>query len=872
MITIDKIKEVLFSEQEDVLNFIVEANEIQPPIHGDSFDEKLSNLLRSDNDRATQLLLAPFLRKRVFRCLNQEETVYAQDTKREYITVEGQMLFDRFLEDPNLTENARRYSDARDFQSLKRAFKLKRGKDIWLEQITAEKSRDNLDPLFYRVKNDFLGALSEYLDIGTDHPQAIWERAHHSPPHVQDFDKLKYAYIRIWGNEYWNICFAHQDRLQNSPQAVTEISDEEDLQFPSPPSAEDEFLQAKNRYIEKYGINRWSSASAFPELSEELIGLSYQYKNQFIEQAGEQQWLLLFPQQEVIKAFHSFKNHFITVWGFDIWEKCFTDTDLGTVDQRALFDFTASKYLYLNKFVGNQRIQQLFDATRRETEQNAHNHENLIVNFQNRVTSASVAGENDVPAWEEHKQRADELWEHSKTYPAIPPESKNLIEQHINRFVDKWGTNAWNTYLRTHSRNAEYATDVQLKILGQLFDLNIQITDISPRRTNIYVIPTETPNAPLVEFYCEQNNHYYINEGGYSETIGNGNCGYNGFAQWLKLLLLNQRPRRLVVLADPNDMDVSSFFIVQRALYPKPSNAASSSELVPVPNDMSKDQISDLVRLDNQISINSIRKELDLPIANAPTKELGRFIKTKANALIHFIRAKNLPFSNRLRLLNKIAQIATSLGEQSERQADLMKLQRILLFVTNTTYLPHGQDVSKDWTQSEYNQNLENLKKAAANDNLPVEIFQNLGAEIVGTNFQSNTLESFTGYIKAAPFSQAVFAQHHDDEDNGDWLAAGLCITGIFMLITSITFLASLLVIALTGGLVHLGLLLMEAGLTSIAVSLGNVIGLSAPFTATIIATGASCMLAGLGFTLFKDFAPQSIGSESTFMPGSSLF
>ena len=83
----------------------------------------------------------------------------------------------------------------------------------------------------------------------------------------------------------------------------------------------------------------------------------------------------------------------------------------------------------------------------------------------------------------------------------------------------------------------------------------------------------------------------------------------------------------------------------------------------------------------------------------------------------------------------------------------------------------------------------------------------------------------------------------------------------------------SLLWVAALSGLTALGLFLMQNSfIASISLSLGAVIGLSAPNTAILLATGASFVTAGVGFTMFKDFAPRQLPSLDSFLPNLNMF
>lgn len=292
------------------------------------------------------------------------------------------------------------------------------------------------------------------------------------------------------------------------------------------------------------------------------------------------------------------------------------------------------------------------------------------------IVSPLVSPQRVITASLESLVEADNL-----DYSAIRVKSQELFTTYKNIFIDKWGSQEWDNYLNTHKTDGAYATDEQLKILAKIFNFRVQVTDInSTRQTCIYFLDNEEgSNAPIIHFYCESNTHYYIHKRGSSETIGNGNCFYNGFAQWLRLLVQGQQPRRI--------------------------NEAE----------------------------------------------------------------------------NRTARISH---------------------------------------QSTY--------------------------------------------------SRAVYNDTAEPEE--DWLSAGLCIAGIFMIIASIIFMISLLLVATLSGLSGLGLFLMQHGMASIALSLGAVIGLSAPHTAILLATGASFITAGVGFTFFKDFAPSYLPSLDSFLPNLYLF
>jgi hypothetical protein len=234
------------------------------------------------------------------------------------------------------------------------------------------------------------------------------------------------------------------------------------------------------------------------------------------------------------------------------------------------------------------------------------------------------------------------------------------------------------------------------------------------------------------------------------------------------------------------------------------------------------------------------------------------------------IQAKKLPFRNRITLLEKICTLAAQLGKQTTGDSNLTELQLILLYIANTTYLPHGKDVDPNWTTEKFKHNIQALQEKASGLSSH-ESFTDLSAAILATNFNCNEAEKIPSRIfDQQNYSPAVYNDTAEPEE--DWLSAGLCIAGIFMIIASIIFMISLLLVATLSGLSGLGLFLMQHGLASIALSLGAVIGLSAPNTAILLATGASFITAGVGLTMFKDFAPRHLLSLDSFLPNLYTF
>lgn len=825
MITQTDIKQALFADEMQQSAFIVAANECRPPIPGESFDEKLTYLLHSAPDSTLQLMLAPFLRARLFKYLSEEETASAKAFKNEYIGLRGEELFEAKLNMPQ--PNASDWVTT-DFLDLKNSFIKTRGNDIWeavQSPLIYNTDHERNSESFIEIQQRFAHDLpeSEWITLTHDTPpsaEATWDRIHKTNPATQAFDAIRHAYSQDWSKEIWqeycSMAVSETSRHTTTPEEVIEQNSATDptetaLDFPAVPDPLQEFIQNKKDYIRKHGETAWEDGITLPPISIHAYELAHQLKYNYIEACGTQQWLRLFHAPHFIQKFDYFKKTFIANWGEETWTFYLSEPDETDTDPQILADFKERKRHFNNETL-------------------------------------------DTP----------DAWQQGLAYPAIPAKSQTLIDKYRNMFIKKWGAQEWNHYLTIHNSQGEYATDTQIKDLAEIFHLRVEVTDINASRTQTYCL-YDIADAPTIHFYCENNVHYYIHEGGYSETIGNGDCFYNGFSQWLKLLLLNQQPRRIMVMPDTNDVDIDSYVVVQRALSQTLTNASQLQV------DAAADDELQQIALSEELTIKNIRKELALELNPASINELGKFIQTKANALIHIIRAKNLPFRNRIPLLQKISKLATQLHRREANRANLITLQTILLHITNTTCLPHTKDVSIDWTNEAYDSNLLMLQTEAT-DRLPQAQFEDLSAAILATDFRSNEPENVLTRLTHQPNYSGPVYSYPSAEPEEDYLSAALCIAGIFMLITSITFLLSLILLALTTGLPNLGLILMQSGLASMAQSLGGVIGLSTPNAAILLATGMASIVAGLGFTMFKDFAPRNMLSLDSFIPSMQIF
>lgn len=101
------------------------------------------------------------------------------------------------------------------------------------------------------------------------------------------------------------------------------------------------------------------------------------------------------------------------------------------------------------------------------------------------------------------------------------------------------------TFLNQQQRPFVFATDLEAIALAEALGVDFAVTQVDgaykvtgPCRKYYH---SQTLNADVVHLYNLVNNHFFINEGDYHSTIGDGNCLYNGFAQTLRQILLFEK-------------------------------------------------------------------------------------------------------------------------------------------------------------------------------------------------------------------------------------------------------------------------------------------------------------------------------------------
>lgn len=103
-------------------------------------------------------------------------------------------------------------------------------------------------------------------------------------------------------------------------------------------------------------------------------------------------------------------------------------------------------------------------------------------------------------------------------------------------------SSSYKTFLRSQGRNGQWATDIEAAALGELFGVNVVVSSeittgkMARAPQDICIYRAADRNAHTVYIHNINNRHWYVN----NNTLGDGNCLYNAFAQELQRILVQE--------------------------------------------------------------------------------------------------------------------------------------------------------------------------------------------------------------------------------------------------------------------------------------------------------------------------------------------
>jgi hypothetical protein len=103
----------------------------------------------------------------------------------------------------------------------------------------------------------------------------------------------------------------------------------------------------------------------------------------------------------------------------------------------------------------------------------------------------------------------------------------------------------FSAFLVEQRKNTVYGTDLAAGALAEVLGVTFACTQVDGETYKAIGEPfvyykDPAKNASIVHLYNQPGTHFFIHEGHYSSTVGDGNCLYNGFAQVMRQFVLQE--------------------------------------------------------------------------------------------------------------------------------------------------------------------------------------------------------------------------------------------------------------------------------------------------------------------------------------------
>ncbi|HVT63512.1 MAG TPA: hypothetical protein VHD33_08520 [Legionellaceae bacterium] len=293
----------------------------------------------------------------------------------------------------------------------------------------------------------------------------------------------------------------------------------------------------------------------------------------FIHQSGEglSQWFRINHPTPFEAACNAMKAGFVRKWHDEsFWQQCYLGTGQMNVPSEVMADFMERKRYFIEKWQDLcwEIVQKSMTSNRPNPDSpnpdliwvQEQFGEEIYQNLQAfKATFTTQYGEeqwnlefstvdtSNHPHLVEYKREFFKDWGHKiwqKTNDISPILPTTIQTNHIVKeaFIKNVGHYLWLYHLNQQAQDRVFGRAVQMQALVDLFDLSCTVTPINNGRTTDLSLKDNGQSS--VHFYCINDFHWFIYEDDIERTIGDGNCLYNAFGQWLQCLILNKQPQQ----------------------------------------------------------------------------------------------------------------------------------------------------------------------------------------------------------------------------------------------------------------------------------------------------------------------------------------
>ena len=416
------------------------------------------------------------------------------------------------------------------------------------------------------------------------------------------------------------------------------------------------------------------------------------------------------------------------------------------------------------------------------------------------------------------------------------------------------------SFLQIQMQNRIHATYLEAMALGDLLGLNIittpitnVVTDISFQTTEKRIgstgnIHLDDQNNQTIHFFCEDNRHWYIYENGYYETLPDGNCLYNGFAQWIRRLVSsapNEGIEKVIALNQYSLLTQDK--ISPDALREQVLNAKTLNEKL-------DHHLALQLAHEQMTSIHALRKTLEVDMQNAITNEDKlRILYSLCKNLRESLKTTNITYH---RILQNLEACQAFVAQHPQ----LITLYTAFFkSILDAFSIPDTTVEGTSWTMSTYNEAIKTIPTLlqSISEDSP-KPFQNLVWSMQEINFKEINPDNIDSSQHSASQNR-VTATKNTHTIAPESIIPALRMAGIALMILSVITLVTLLLCTL---LPHAMLLIgpnfISMGLYKSMIAMGLNVGKSQFAISSILGISTTA----IGYRLFKashnENAPQN--------------
>lgn len=232
-------------------------------------------------------------------------------------------------------------------------------------------------------------------------------------------------------------------------------------------------------------------------------------------------------------------------------------------------------------------------------------------------------------------------------------------------------------FLNQQSQAYVYATDIEAGALAELVGVTFACTQVDANNLAselpcIYYRSTQE-NAAIIHLYNRPGDHFFVIEGQYSSTFGDGNCLYNGFTQLIRQFILEEEQNAINIYVNQAQiynqiknvlpMSIAELVARVRAQHTTPSDESALNAAVLIAQNDEKSAGLFHATKRPSLPCDEVAKETTIENQNKADATLSEQ-EQKLLRLIHLIREQGQALSTKDHM-DKANQLANTLEKKA---------------------------------------------------------------------------------------------------------------------------------------------------------------------------------------------------------------